>query len=137
MKKNNLLNKPIVLSLLFFLFSFAASFIVSQKASLFIFCLKCIIVIFLAALLSGLFKEKLQIELNKINKIKIAGYYSMIHIILFVPIGAIFSYFRVEHHIVVVITALMFTGIYLTFGLVLYLGLCLGCKLNLFKNREA
>jgi len=130
MKNNNLLNKPIVISLLLFLFSFIASFFIGLKLSLFLFCFESIIIIFLAGLLLGLFQEKLKISLDKINKIKIAAYYSMLFIILFIPISTYISYIGLKHHIVAFITALMFIGIYLAFGLFLYLGLCLGCKMS-------
>lgn len=130
MEKNNLLNKPIVLSLLLFLFSFIVEFVLGYNASLFILCLKYIIIIFLAALLLGLFQKKLKISLDKIKKIKIAVYYSMIYIILFIPISTFLSYISLKHHIVAFITALMFMGIYLAFGLFLYLGLIFGCKIS-------
>lgn len=130
MKKNNLLNKPIVLSLLLFAFSFIMVCITPQSNNLLSLCLKSITISFVLALLLGLFQEKLRIILDKTNKIKIAVYYSMIYIILFIPIAAILSYPGLKHHIIVFISALIFSGIYLTFGLFLYLGLILGCKIS-------
>lgn len=132
MKKNNLLNKPIVLSLLLFLFSYIMAFVFPKSNNLSIFCLKSITISFVLALLLGLFQEKLKITLDKINKIKIAVYYSMIYIILCIPIAAFFSY--PDPLKVIFLTSLLFFCIYFTLGLFLYLGLFLGDKLRLFKN---
>lgn len=131
MNENSLLNKPIVLSSLLFLISILSAFIV-----MFInvsFYLKTIIISFIIALLLSIFQGKLKITLDKVKKIKIAAYYSAIYILLFIPISTFLSYIGLKHHIVAFITALMFTGIYLAFGISLYLGLLLGDKFKLDK----
>lgn len=132
MKKNSLLNKAFVISLLLFLFSFTFYLITSfSNVSFFV---ESIITSFAIALLLGLYQEKLNITLNKIKKIKISIYYSLIYIILFIPIGTFLSYVGTKNSFAASITTLEFTGIYLTFGIALYLGLLLGCEIS--KSNE-
>lgn len=134
MKQRNILNKSIVLSLILFISSFLLFLILN-----FIdvpFYLTGIFISFILGLFLGLCKGKLNITLDNIKKIKISVYYSTIYIILFIPIGAFISYIGVEHHVVVLITALLFTALYMVNGVFLYLGLLSGDRLNLFKKKD-
>lgn len=134
MKQNNILNKSIVLSLILFISSFLLFLILNFVDVP--FYLSGIFISFILGLFLGLCKSKLNITLDNLKKIKISVYYSAIYIILFIPIGAFISYIGVEHHVVVLITALMFTALYMVNGVFLYLGLLSGDRLNLFKKKD-
>lgn len=130
---NKFLNKPIIISILLFLFSlllleFFPSFINMSLP------FQSIIISFFLGLVISLFQEKLKIIWDKTNKIKIAVYYSLTYIILFIPISTFLSYIGVKHPIVPFITALIFSGLYLAYGFFMYLGLLLGDKFKL-KNK--
>lgn len=126
MKKINF-NKPIILSLLLFvLIMLSCSGLSLIKDN---FYLQNIVAAFAFGLLLGIFHEKFAITLDNISKIKISIYYSLIFIILAVPISTFLSYIGAKHHIVPLVMAVVFSSIYLTFGLFLYFGLILGCRI--------
>ena len=142
MKNNNLLNKPMILSLIIsmvFFFSLLISSIVNNALCQFLLCL---IVLFYFSLYIGRFhSRKFKEELSKINKIKISLYYFIFWFILTSSVVILmvlnttlkdiplFSFNQKE--IIILSTIFLMNFIAFTINsLLIYYGLSFGCKIS-------
>jgi len=133
-----MLNKPITLSLLLFLLSFLIALVLGSifenNLGFWTFYLSYSIVVLLLALSIGII---FKVKLNKLNKMKIALYFSILHSGIYLPIGALIAYlYSKDSPISIIITLLIFLFVFFTFGLFLYYGLDLGSKL-MFKQSKS
>lgn len=143
-----MLNKPIILSLILSLiYFFTGCVFLSVKNGLYSYLLS-IIVLFAASLYIGISHTKMfKVEMPKLNKIKIALYYSLFWIIFIFSIVILMvmnttvkdlPLFNLDYKQGILLLKI-FLGVLFYFsinGLFVYFALGLGCRLGLFKNSK-
>lgn len=144
----NMLNKPIILSLMLSLiYFFIGCVFLSAKNGLYSYLLS-IIVLFVASLYIGIsYAKKFKVEMSKLNKIKIALYYSIFWIIFIFSIVILMvmnttvkdlPLFNLDYSQGILLLKI-FLGVLFYFsinGLFIYFALGLGCKLKLIKRTK-